>query len=182
MASAHLRNPLLHMFMPDSVVLNVADTPVLLTLQSDSRLSAYLRNFLKNLLCTFLFAVYTTYCNKANVNRGELMIADRIKLARRKAGLSLRGLSDAMKGRVTAQAIGKYERGEDVPSSGVLSALSKALGVSLGYLLDSQRIELAGVEFRTKSSTSARGACPCRNRGARMDRALLAGRASAGTR
>ena len=84
------------------------------------------------------------------------MIADRIKLARRKAGLSLRGLSNAMKGRVTAQAIGKYERGEDVPSSGVLSALSKALGVSLGYLLDSQRIELAGVEFRTKSSTSAR--------------------------
>ena len=41
------------------------------------------------------------------------MIADRIRLARRKAGLSLRGLSDAMKGRVTAQAIGKYERGED---------------------------------------------------------------------
>ena len=36
------------------------------------------------------------------------MIADRIKLARRKAGLSLRGLSDAMKGKVTAQAIGKY--------------------------------------------------------------------------
>lgn len=34
-----------------------------------------------------------------------------------------------MDGKVTAQAIGKYERGERAPSSGVLSALSKALGV-----------------------------------------------------
>lgn len=84
------------------------------------------------------------------------MIADRIKLARRKSGYSLRGLSDAMKGRVTAQAIGKYERGEDIPSSGVLLALSDALGVSLSYLVDTQGIELAGVEFRTKSNTSAR--------------------------
>jgi hypothetical protein len=50
MASAHFRNPLLHMFMSDSVDLNVPGTPVLLTLQSDPRLSAYLRNFLKNLL------------------------------------------------------------------------------------------------------------------------------------
>jgi Zn-dependent peptidase ImmA (M78 family) len=84
------------------------------------------------------------------------MIADRIKLARRKAGFSLRDLSDAMKGRVTAQAIGKYERGEDVPSSGVLLALSNALGVSLSYLVDSQGIELRGVEFRTAAATTAR--------------------------
>jgi Zn-dependent peptidase ImmA (M78 family)/transcriptional regulator with XRE-family HTH domain len=84
------------------------------------------------------------------------MIADRIKLARRKSGFSLRGLSDAMHGKVTAQAIGKYERGEDIPSSGVLLALSHALGVSLNYLVDSQGIELRGVEFRTKSNTSGR--------------------------
>ena len=64
------------------------------------------------------------------------MIADRIKLARRKAEFSLRGLTAAMDEKVTAQAIGKYERGEDIPSSGVLIALAKALGVSLRYLLD----------------------------------------------
>jgi len=84
------------------------------------------------------------------------MIADRLRLARRKAGYSLRGLSTAMGGKVTAQAIGKYERGESTPSSGVLLALSKALGVSLGYLMDTQGIELSGVEFRTKANTSAR--------------------------
>jgi len=84
------------------------------------------------------------------------MIADRIKLARRKAGFSLRELSAAMEDRVTAQAIGKYERGEDTPSSGVLLALAKALGVSLNYLLDTQGIELSGVEFRTKANTTGR--------------------------
>lgn len=84
------------------------------------------------------------------------MIADRLRLARRKAGFSLRELSDAMGGKVTAQAIGKYERGESTPSSGVLTALAKALGVSLSYLLDTQAIELAAVEFRTKASTRAR--------------------------
>lgn len=84
------------------------------------------------------------------------MIADRLKLARRKAGFSLRDLSTAMGEKVTAQAIGKYERGECVPSSGVLLALSKALGVSLSYMMDTQGIELCGVEFRTKANTNAR--------------------------
>ncbi len=84
------------------------------------------------------------------------MIADRIKLARRKAGFSLRDLSNAMGGRVTAQAIGKYERGEDIPGSGVLMALAKGLGVSLNYLLDAHGIELSGVEFRTKANTTAK--------------------------
>src|SRR5258708_18034002 len=84
------------------------------------------------------------------------MIANRIKLARRKAGFSLRDLSAEMNEKVTAQAIGKYERGEDVPSSGVLTALAKALGVSLSYLLDTQGIELSSVEFRTKANTTGR--------------------------
>ena len=84
------------------------------------------------------------------------MIADRLKLARRKAGFSLRDLSAAMGDKVTAQAIGKYERAESIPSSGVLLALTKALDVSLSYLLDTQGIALSGVEFRTKANTTAR--------------------------
>jgi Zn-dependent peptidase ImmA (M78 family) len=82
------------------------------------------------------------------------MIADRLKLARRKAGYSLRDLEAAIDRKVTAQAIGKYERGESIPSSGVLIALGKALGVSLNYLMDTQGIELSGVEFRTRASTT----------------------------
>jgi transcriptional regulator with XRE-family HTH domain len=81
------------------------------------------------------------------------MIGQRIKLARKKAGLSLRGLADALDGKVSAQAIGKYERDEMTPSSGVLIALSKALGVSLSYLMESHGVELTGVDFRTKANT-----------------------------
>jgi Zn-dependent peptidase ImmA (M78 family)/DNA-binding XRE family transcriptional regulator len=84
------------------------------------------------------------------------MLADRLRLARKKAGLSLRDLSAAIDELVTAQAIGKYERGESTPSSGVLLALANALSVSLTYLLDTQEVSLAGVEFRTKANTTAR--------------------------
>lgn len=84
------------------------------------------------------------------------MISQRIKLARKKAGLSLRGLADALDGKVSAQAIGKYERDEMTPSSGILIALSKALGVSISYLMDTQGVELTGVDFRTKANTSAK--------------------------
>lgn len=84
------------------------------------------------------------------------MLADRLKLARKKTGLSLRDLSAVMDELVTAQAIGKYERGESIPSSGVLLALAKALNVSLTYLFDTQEVSLTGVEFRTKANTTAR--------------------------
>src|SRR5215469_6281267 len=84
------------------------------------------------------------------------MIGDRIQLARNKAGLSLRDLASEMDDLLTAQAIGKYERGEDIPSSKVLNALAKALDVSLSYLLDTQGLVLAGVEFRTKANTTAK--------------------------
>lgn len=83
------------------------------------------------------------------------MFGDRLKLARKRAGYSLRGLEDALERKVTAQAIGKYERGEMMPSSDVLSAMAKALGVSLEYLLSEQVEELEAVEFRKLSSISA---------------------------
>ena len=84
------------------------------------------------------------------------MFGERLKLARKKAGFSLRDLSDALGGEVTAQAIGKYERGEMMPSSGVLIRLSKLLGVSLEYLMSEQVTELEGVEFRKTSGTTVR--------------------------
>ena len=84
------------------------------------------------------------------------MIGTRLKLARKKSGLSLRALSDALEVKVSAQAIGKYERDEMVPSSGVLMALCKQLNVSLSYLMDTQGVELTSVDFRSKANTSAK--------------------------
>jgi Zn-dependent peptidase ImmA (M78 family) len=84
------------------------------------------------------------------------MIGQRLKLARAASGLSLRELQEAIENRVTAQAIGKYERDEDMPSSGVLSALARALCVSEDYLLATDELVLDGVEFRKKSIASKR--------------------------
>lgn len=84
------------------------------------------------------------------------MIGRRLRIARAAAGLSLRGLADAMDGLVSAQAIGKYERDEDMPGSRVLIALADALGVSEDYLLSEDEIALEGVDFRKKASSSAR--------------------------
>lgn len=84
------------------------------------------------------------------------MLGDRLKLARKKAGFSLRGLSEALSGEVSAQAIGKYERGEMMPRSGILIRLGQALDVSLDYLMSERVPRLEGVEFRKTSGTAVR--------------------------
>lgn len=78
------------------------------------------------------------------------MIGNRLKLARSAAGLSLRELSERIDNRVTPQAIGKYERDESMPRSGVLIALADALHVSVNYLTGDPGMTLQSVEFRTK--------------------------------
>ena len=84
------------------------------------------------------------------------MNGQRLELARKRAGFSLRGLSDALGGQPSHQAIRKYEKGEMTPSGSVLVALAKALGVSVDFLMSDQVQVLAGVEFRKRSSTSAK--------------------------
>ena len=84
------------------------------------------------------------------------MFSERLKLARKRSGLSLRELSYRMKGIVSAQAIGKYERDEMMPSSTVAIALAKALDVSMSYLLSTSEISLKSVEFRKLASTKVR--------------------------
>jgi transcriptional regulator with XRE-family HTH domain len=64
------------------------------------------------------------------VNRpgeGADMFGERLRLARKRAGLSLRELADRLGGEVSAQAISKYENGMMFPSSSVLVALGNAL-------------------------------------------------------
>jgi Zn-dependent peptidase ImmA (M78 family)/transcriptional regulator with XRE-family HTH domain len=84
------------------------------------------------------------------------MIGRKLKVARSAAGLSLRALSDAIDGRVSAQAIGKYERDEDMPSSGVLLVIADALAISVDYLLSAEELVLEGVDFRKKAVASVR--------------------------
>lgn len=82
------------------------------------------------------------------------MFNQRLKLARKAAGLSLRGLCDKIDKLVSAQAISNYERGVDMPGSRVLIALAEALNVSEEYLLGEHEMELEDVDFRKKSATT----------------------------
>ena len=84
------------------------------------------------------------------------MFPDRLRLARSRAGLSLRDLAAAIGGEVSAQAIGKYENGEMMPSAKVLTLLGKSLGVSLDFLMSSQVAGLEGVEFRDSKNTGVK--------------------------
>ena len=86
------------------------------------------------------------------------MIGKRLKSARTATGLSLRALAEAMDRKVSPQAIGKYERDEDMPRSGVLIALARALDVEVDYLLGEDELSLEGVEFRKPAATSRKEA------------------------
>jgi Zn-dependent peptidase ImmA (M78 family) len=82
------------------------------------------------------------------------MFGERLQIARKQAGLSLRGLADQLDGAVSAQAIGKYERGKMMPSSGVLIALAKALGIGLDFFAAPAGVRLKEVDFRKHSGTT----------------------------
>lgn len=83
------------------------------------------------------------------------MFGQRLRLARKRAGLSMRKLAETVTPGVSAQAISKYEAEKMMPSSSVLVGLGKALGVSLDFLLASQVEILQSVEWRKNSTASA---------------------------
>jgi Zn-dependent peptidase ImmA (M78 family)/DNA-binding XRE family transcriptional regulator len=78
------------------------------------------------------------------------MIGKRIKQARMATGLSLRALAKQVG--VSAQAISKYERGLDIPSSGVLLRLAVALDVKVEYFFRMRRVSLRTPAWRKRSS------------------------------
>ena len=85
-----------------------------------------------------------------------MSLGQRIKVARRSSGLSLRDLEGKIDNRVSAQAISKYERDESMPGSGVLIALAQALNVSEDYLASDTDFVLESVDFRKRNFASAR--------------------------
>ena len=84
------------------------------------------------------------------------MFGQRLRLARKRAGLTLQSLAGSLDPKITAQAVSKYEAGKMMPSSAVLVGLGKALDVSLDFLMSSQVEVLEGLEFRKHSGASAR--------------------------
>lgn len=84
------------------------------------------------------------------------MFADRLKLARKCAGLSMPALAGRIGFGSTAKIIKDYEHGRGLPSTSVLSRLSDVLGVSMGFLLGRRVLALKDVEWRKQSGASAK--------------------------
>ena len=76
------------------------------------------------------------------------MIGERLKLARAKEGLSLRGLAAKMNHVVSAQAIGRYERDECMPSSAVYYSLVEALDIPASFLSSIEQFSVCSIHYR----------------------------------
>ena len=77
-------------------------------------------------------------------------VGERLKMARRMAGLSQRALAE--RAGVSAMAVSKYERGINVPGSDVLIRLAQALGVKVEYLLRPVTVSLSAPAYRRRST------------------------------
>jgi len=79
------------------------------------------------------------------------MFAERLVRARKAAGLSMKALAEEVG--VSANAIKKYEHGDNMPSSPNLLKLAKALEVRTEYFFRPLKVELKGVEYRKRANT-----------------------------
>ena len=82
------------------------------------------------------------------------MIGERIRMARRAAGLSQQALGD--KAGVSKMSISKYERSEMTPGSAMLVRIAEATGMRVDYFLRPVTFQLSSPCYRSKSSMSAK--------------------------
>lgn len=75
----------------------------------------------------------------------------RLEQARRMRGLSLRALADATEGKVSYNALHRYEHGEMMPGDEVLIAVANILDKPLDFFFQPFSVELSGVQFRKKT-------------------------------
>lgn len=86
------------------------------------------------------------------------ILGERLRQARKARGWSLATLAEAAGGVVTRQALYKYEKGQDIPRSGVLLALAQAMGVTVDYFFrpSSSLVTLSELACRKRSGLGKR--------------------------
>lgn len=80
------------------------------------------------------------------------IFSERLKSARRMAGLSMDELVKKTKGRISKNAISKYEKGLMLPNSSVAILLAKVLSVKVDYFFRESNFKFKKFEFRKKIS------------------------------
>ncbi len=78
----------------------------------------------------------------------------RLEQARLMQGLSLRELAEATGGKVSYNALHRYERGDMMPGDDVLISIADVLDKPLDFFFRPFTVELQGVEFRKKAKLS----------------------------
>lgn len=81
----------------------------------------------------------------------KAVFAERFKSARLMNGFSLQDLADALGGKLSRQALHRYEKGEVIPDAEKINMLSKALRVSPDYFFRTTKVELSDIEYRKLS-------------------------------
>ncbi len=81
----------------------------------------------------------------------KLIFAQRLTQARKMRGLSLRALSEKLEGQVSHNALHKYEQGQMMPDSEVLTAVADVLDQDLDFFFRPHELELKEVRFRKVS-------------------------------
>jgi transcriptional regulator with XRE-family HTH domain/Zn-dependent peptidase ImmA (M78 family) len=84
------------------------------------------------------------------------MIGTRLREIRLARGYTLEQLSARMDGRVTKQALSKYEKGKSEPRPSTLVVLATALGVKTAELLGEPEYEISCLQYRTRAPLAKR--------------------------
>ncbi len=100
--------------------------------------------------------LFNTYFVNMSKNDPKSIFAKRLKQARAMSGLSLRKLEQAIGGVVSYNALSKYEKGEMMPSSDVLMAVSEATGQSYGFFFREKTSEIREIKFRRQLTKSGK--------------------------
>ena len=96
---------------------------------------------------------YNLIC-KPPIKKGGKMLGERLKAARLSMGLTQRELAGMCD--ISAMAISKYERNLDMPSSGVLLRLAKALESPIDYFFRPLTVKLSEPMYRCRPTFSAK--------------------------
>jgi len=83
--------------------------------------------------------------------KNAINFGNRLRSARKMAGLSMDDLAKKSGGIITKQSISKYEQGLMKPSSDVVIRLAEALDVKPEYFYRKKAIELSNMQFRKKA-------------------------------
>ena len=82
------------------------------------------------------------------------IFAARLRRARMTSGLSMEGLSKALGGLVSRQAINKYENAQMLPSNDVVCEMGRVLGVKYDYFFSGSDVTISEMSFRSETKIS----------------------------